>query len=52
MSYNASLLGGVNVITGTGLNAKEEKIKFQAIPYFALGNTKPGDAYKVWIHRY
>ncbi len=48
MSYNSSLLGGVNVITGTGSNDKSET-KFQAIPYFALGNIKPGDTFKVWV---
>lgn len=51
MSYNASLLGGVNMITGSGFNDQSEKITFQAIPYFALGNTRPGDSYKVWITR-
>ncbi len=51
MNFNASLLGGVNVITGNGFNDKAQKIEFQAIPYFALGNTKPGDMYKVWVNR-
>jgi DUF1680 family protein len=34
--------GGINVITG-GERA------FTAIPYFAIGNAKPGDSYKVWV---
>jgi len=38
------LLGGVNVITG-----KTSKGSFTAIPYFAIGNIKPGDSYKVWV---
>ena len=40
LSYKADLLGGMNVITGGD---------FTAIPYFAIGNIKPGDSYKVWV---
>ena len=56
MSYDSALLGGVNVITGNGLedknglNDKPEMTRFHAIPYFALGNTQPGDMFKVWIN--
>lgn len=40
MSYDANLLGGINVIKGAD---------FTAIPYFAIGNIKAGDNYKVWV---
>jgi DUF1680 family protein len=49
ISFNPNLLGGVNEVTGTAINSKSEKIKFDAIPYFAIGNIKPGDKYKVWV---
>lgn len=47
-SFNPNLLGGVNEITGSAINSKSEKVAFTAIPYFAIGNIKPGDRYKVW----
>jgi hypothetical protein len=45
---NPGLSGGVNEITGNAINGKSEKLSFHAIPYFAIGNIKPGDKYKVW----
>lgn len=49
MSFDAQLIGGVNVIQGVAVNEKSEKIRFNAIPYFAIGNIKTGDKYKVWV---
>ena len=50
ITFNPQLLGGVNVITGKGINEKSEKVEFKAVPYFAIGNIKIGDKYKVWIN--
>ena len=50
MVFNGDMLGGINMITGSAWNAQSEKIKFSAIPYFAIGNIKPGDNYEVWIN--
>lgn len=47
--YNSDLLNGVNLIEGKAVNKDSQKIDFKAIPYFANGNIKPGDQYKVWI---
>lgn len=49
MSFNPGLLGGVNVVTGTAINGSAEKVSFNAIPYFAIGNIQPGDKYEVWV---
>ena len=49
ISFQPQLLNGVNLITGTAVNSKSEKVEFNAIPYFAIGNIKPGDMYKVWL---
>ena len=51
MSFQPQLLSGVNVITGAAVNSKSRKVRFNAIPYFAIGNIKPGDKYKVWVNR-
>lgn len=48
ISFDPGLSGGVNEITGNAINGKSEKLSFHAIPYFAIGNIKPGDKYKVW----
>jgi DUF1680 family protein len=50
MVFNPALLGGINVITGGAVNEKAEPVKFQAIPYYAIGNLKPEDSYDVWIN--
>ncbi|MEP7110759.1 MAG: beta-L-arabinofuranosidase domain-containing protein [Ferruginibacter sp.] len=49
ISFNPDLSGGVNELTGTAINGKSEKVKFDAIPYFAIGNIMPGDKYRVWL---
>jgi len=49
IKHNASLLNGVNVITGQAIVNSSTKVTFTAIPYYAVGNLKPGDSYKVWI---
>jgi len=51
ISFQPQLLGGVNIITGMAVNSKTEKVRFNAIPYFAIGNIRPGDKYKVWVNR-
>jgi len=49
IEYKPSLLNGVNVIRGKGVDGKSHVVEFNAIPYYAVGNRKPGDEYKVWI---
>lgn len=49
MNYKAELLNGVNVITGETTNKEGERIKFTAIPFYSLGNRKPGTTYQVWM---
>ncbi len=48
LEYHDDLLGGIGIISGNG-NVDSMKQDFHAIPYYALGNLKPGNAYKVWI---
>lgn len=48
MEYMPNLLDGVSVIKGTAKVGGKE-VEFRAIPYYAIGNIKPGDSYKVWI---
>jgi len=48
MVYMPNLLDGVSVIKGTAKVGSKE-VEFRAIPYYAVGNIKPGDSYKVWI---
>jgi DUF1680 family protein len=45
LNYQAELLQGVNTISGK----TKSGAKYQAIPYYAVGNLRPGDRYKVWI---
>lgn len=49
MKYNTLLLNGVNVITGEGIGKNSAKVTFTAVPYYAVGNLKPEDSYKVWM---
>jgi len=51
MSFKPGLLEGVNLVTGSATNGSGEKVTFNAIPYFAIGNIKPGDKYEVWIDK-
>lgn len=44
VEYDQNVLNGVNVITG-----KSQQSTYKAIPYFAVGNSKAADGYKVWI---
>lgn len=48
MEYMPNLLDGVNVIKGTAKVGGKD-VEFRAIPYYAVGNIKPGDSFKVWI---
>lgn len=50
IGYRPGLLGGINVITGSAVDDKSQKVPFVAIPYYAVGNIKTGDAYKVWVN--
>ena len=47
-TFQPNTLNGIGVIKGTGVVDKKEQ-SFTAIPYYALGNKKPGNAYKVWL---
>jgi len=49
LKYSPDVLGGVNVVTGHGFTAENDDVSFTAIPYFAIGNIKTGDSYKVWM---
>lgn len=48
LSFDKDALGGVNIITGEAKQAGEIST-FTAVPYFAMGNAQPGNAYKVWV---
>lgn len=43
LNYEVSLLNGVNTITGKTTSGHF----YKAIPYYAVGNVRPGDRYKV-----
>ncbi len=45
LKYQSDLLNGVNTITGHANSGSN----YKAIPYYAVGNVKPGDRYRVWI---
>lgn len=47
--FKPELLQGVNVVKGEAVDANGEKVTFTAVPYYAIGNIKTGDNYKVWI---
>lgn len=49
MEYMPNLLDGVSVIKGMARVGQGKEVEFRAIPYYAVGNIKPGDSYKVWI---
>jgi len=49
MNYKANLLNGVNVITGETMNKNGKSVDFTAIPFYSLGNRKPGTTYQVWM---
>ncbi|UCS93370.1 glycoside hydrolase family 127 protein [Echinicola marina] len=48
ISFEREELGGVNVITGEGLSKGESGV-YKAVPYYAMGNSNPGEAYKIWM---
>jgi len=50
ISFNPALSGGMNEVTGSAINGNAEQVIFNAIPYFAIGNIKPGDKYEVWVN--
>ena len=47
LRQNNPMLGGVNVIKGTGV-ADGKSAEFTAIPYFALGN-RGHEPYRTWL---
>ncbi len=49
LKFHKELLNGVNVITGIAKNDLNKEVAFTAIPYYAIGNQKPGNAYKLWM---
>ena len=48
-SFNPKILNGVNTISGEGVNEKGIRNKFLAVPFYSLGNRKPGELYQVWL---
>jgi DUF1680 family protein len=44
------LLGGLQVLTGTGLDSQSQPRPFTAIPYFAWANRTPGEM-RVWVRQ-
>jgi DUF1680 family protein len=48
VSYKPELLNGINIINGTAINSKSEKIKFIAIPFYAFNN-RGESSYIVWL---
>ncbi|MBE9663504.1 glycoside hydrolase family 127 protein [Mucilaginibacter myungsuensis] len=49
VSYNPSLLNGINTISGQATNKDGQTVNFTAIPFYALGNRTPGAPYQVWM---
>ncbi len=49
VAFDGNLLGGINVVTGSASLNNGSYVDFKAIPYFAAGNLKKGDGYKVWV---
>ena len=51
LKYKQEEMNGVNFITGRALFDKREHstVSFSAIPFFANGNRKPGNFFRVWI---
>lgn len=49
IDFENSLLGGVNRMTGEAVDADGKAVRFSAVPYYAIGNRNPGEAYRVWI---
>lgn len=49
IKFDGKLLNGMNIITGQGTGKNRAKVSFTAVPYYAAGNLKPEDSYKVWI---
>jgi DUF1680 family protein len=49
MSFKNDLLNGVNIIKGKAINKSGAKVDFTAVPFYAINNRKPGNAFKVWM---
>lgn len=49
VSYDPSLLNGVNVITGAAVDANNKTQIFTAIPFYSMGNRNSTSPYQVWI---
>jgi len=49
LNYKKDLLGGINVISGTAVDSSGKKKRFTAIPFYSVGNRKPGASYQVWF---
>jgi DUF1680 family protein len=49
LTYNPSLLGGVNTITGQVVDAAGKQVNFTAVPFYTFGNREDGAKYRVWI---
>jgi DUF1680 family protein len=48
-TYKPELLNGVNVINGQATDGSGNAVKFNAIPFYSLGNRKPSTTYQVWM---
>ncbi|WP_199736867.1 glycoside hydrolase family 127 protein [Fibrisoma montanum] len=48
LNHQATLLNGVNVISGMARDAQSRQVPIKAIPYYAVGN-REGEGYKVWL---
>jgi DUF1680 family protein len=49
MTRKPDLLDNVNTINGQATNLAGEQVKFTAIPFYSIGNRKPGTPYQVWM---
>ncbi|MQY78645.1 MAG: glycoside hydrolase family 127 protein, partial [Bacteroidetes bacterium] len=53
IKYNSNILNGVNMIEGRALvnnsTNSSNRVIISAIPFYSVGNRKPGSFYKVWI---
>ena len=43
------ILNGVNMIKGKAITVNGARVDFTAVPFYALNNRMPGNAFKVWM---
>jgi len=49
ISFEKDMLNGVNVIRGKAAIGDGARSGFIAVPFFAINNRMPGNAFKVWM---